>query len=144
MTKTFPRILRAAAMAAVIGAAALAAAPAQAQSQPTFSFGFQTQDGFGFSFGNGPDRPRGGWDNHGRPGHGWGNHGRPRHPTIRHCLDDRAVRNLVGTMGYRDVRPFANDGRTVRVKARMHRQDFIVTVDPCRARVLDVAPVRRR
>lgn len=110
--------------------------PAQAQ---TFSFGFQSPDGFGFSFGNQqlveqwptqrPDRPR---------------PDRPRPPVIDYCMHPRAVVEFVRMQGYRDVRLFDDGGRWVRVRAEQRGRSYIVSVDPCRARIVAVDPIRER
>lgn len=104
------------------------AAPAQAQS---FNFGFQS-DGYGFSFGSG-QQPNA-WPAP-RPD-------RPRPPDIKHCMHPYAVVELVRSQGYRNASLYDDRGRWVRVRADQRGRSYIVSVDPCRGRIVQVDPIR--
>lgn len=98
-------------------------APVQAQ---TFSFG--TPDGYSFSFGSSGFREH-------RPA--------PRtRPEIDHCMRYGAVIEFVRSSGYRNVRPYDDRGHTVRVLGEQRGRIYIVTVDPCRARIVGRDRVR--
>jgi hypothetical protein len=114
----FKPFLRAGAVALALGVTAVSAMPAQAQSSsPSLSFSFQNGNGFGFSVG---DRAR------------------PQ----RHCISDREVRRLVERSGYRGARIYGSGDRYVRVRADEGRRSYILTVDACRARIVDRDRIR--
>lgn len=62
----------------------------------------------------------------------------------RDCLNDRQVRRLVRSAGFNDIRFTDRRGRIVTVRAERGRRDFRVSVDTCRARIVDIDRIRRR
>jgi hypothetical protein len=110
-----PKIIRAGAIAAVLGGTSLAAMPAQAQDVDlNFRFG---GPGFSFSFGN-FDR--------------------------RKCATDPQVRRDLRSDGYREIRFVDRRGRVVQVVAELGRRDYIIAYDTCRQRIIDRERIRRR
>ena len=119
------KTLRAAAVAIALGATAITAMPAQAAS-PSVNFSF--------SIGGG--------------GHHW-SHGAPRwrdwsrHNRFRHCMTDRQVRHLLNRHGYRNISFERHRGPVVEARARKGHARYVLVVDACRGRILDVRRVRR-
>lgn len=62
----------------------------------------------------------------------------------RHCLTDRQVRRFLRWQGFEEIRFTDRDGRYVTVRAERGRRDYRVTVDTCRARIVDIDRIRRR
>jgi len=60
----------------------------------------------------------------------------------RYCLSDRQVRFFLRTQGYNNVRFFDRKGRTVGVRAERRGRDYLVWVDTCRARIVEVKRIR--
>ena len=61
----------------------------------------------------------------------------------RYCLSDRQVRFLLKTQGYDHVRFFDRRGRIVGVQAERRHKDYLVWVDTCRARIVEVRRAHR-
>ncbi len=110
-----PKMLRAVAVAGVLGGSALTAMPVQAQDVDlNFRFG---GPGFSFSFGD-FDR--------------------------RKCATDREVRRDLRSDGYREIRFVDRRGRVVQLVAELGRRDYIIAYDTCRERIIDRERIRRR
>jgi hypothetical protein len=109
------KIIRAGAIAAVLGGTSLAAMPAQAQDVD-FNFRFGGP-GFSFSFGD--------YDH-------------------RRCATNREVRRDLRRDGYDDIRFVDRRGRIVQVVAELGRRDYIIAYDTCRERIVDRKRIRRR
>ena len=60
----------------------------------------------------------------------------------RYCLSDRQVRTYLRWQGYDNIRFTDRRGRVVSVRAERHRNDYRVTVDTCRARIIGVQRLR--
>lgn len=116
MSHSIKTFMRAAIIGLALAGSAVVAMPAQAA--PSISFGFHV----------------------GGPGH----HGSYRPGPSRHCLTDREVRRLLNRNGFDRIRFIDRRGRIVAVRAERGRGDFRVTVDSCRARIIDVDRLRRR
>ena len=111
---------RAALVGIALAGTAVTAMPAQAQPHVEFGFQFGGPGGPGFWHGGRPGRPD------------------------RFCLSDREVRRLVQANGFRDIRFTDRRGRIVQVRAERGRRDYRITVDTCRARIVDIDRIRRR
>ena len=61
----------------------------------------------------------------------------------RYCLSDRQVRFFLRTQGYDDIRFFDRHGRIVGVRAERRHKDYLVWVDTCRARIVEVRRAHR-
>ncbi|HZY49710.1 MAG TPA: hypothetical protein VFE64_08015 [Devosia sp.] len=61
----------------------------------------------------------------------------------RYCLSDRQVRFLLKTQGYDHIRFFDRRGRIVGVQAERRHKDYLVWVDTCRARIVEVRRAHR-
>lgn len=62
----------------------------------------------------------------------------------RYCLTDKQVRRFLRWQGYDQIRFIDRDGRYITVRAERGRRDFRITVDTCRARIVDIDRIRRR
>ena len=116
---SFPKIIRAAAVAIALGGTVVTAVPVQAQPSIEFRFG---GPGFGFHFDT--DRRRGDWR--------------------RHCMSNPQVRRDLRRDGYRNIRFFDRRGRIVHVTARLGRRHYVIAYDTCRGRIVDRDRIRRR
>lgn len=117
------KLIKAAAVALVLGGTTVTAMPAMAQSSPSVEFRFGGP-GFGFHFDS--DRRHGRWD--------WG----------RNCMSDPQVRRDLRRDGYRNIRFLDRRGRIVHVYAELGRRDYRIAYDSCRGRILDRDRIRRR
>ena len=112
----FPKAIRAAAVALVLGGTAFSAMPAQAQPSVEFRFG---GPGFGFQF---DTRRHGG----------------------RWCMENREVRRDLQRSGYRDIRFFDRRGRVISLYAERRGTAYRIVYDTCRGEIIDRDRIRRR
>jgi hypothetical protein len=119
MLSTVMKSGRAAIVAVTLGAAAITALPVQAQS---FSFEFGIRGG-GNTFSFGIDDGR-----------------RFR----RACLTNNEIRRGLRRNGFEDIRFLSRRGVRVQVYAEWGRRAYILTINRCNGRVVDVDRVRRR
>jgi hypothetical protein len=116
------KFIRAAAIAAVVGAAGLSAMPTQAA--PYFSFGF--------GVGPSPNPYYGDYDRHYRP----------NYPT-RACMGDREVRRDLQRSGYDGVRVYGESGPIVRARGVRHGWLYVIQYDRCRGYITSVRRISR-
>jgi hypothetical protein len=109
-----PTLVRSALVAVALGGATIGMVPAAQAAPPSIDFHFGFGGG-GISIGGG-----------------------------RYCLSDRQVRTFLRWQGYDHIRFTDRRGRVVSVRAERHRQDYRVTVDTCRARIITVQRLRHR
>jgi len=109
-----PTLVRSALVAVALGGATIGMVPAAQAAPPSIDFHFGFGGG-GISIGGG-----------------------------RYCLSDRQVRTFLRWQGYDHSHFTDRRGRVVSVRAERHRQDYRVTVDTCRARIITVQRLRHR
>lgn len=119
MLNTVMRSGRAAIVALTLGAATVTALPVQAQSF-SFSFGING-GGSDFSFGL-----------------------RDGRKFKRECLTNNEIRRGLRRNGFEDIRFLDRRGVRVQVYAEWGRRAYILTINRCTGRVVDIDRVRRR
>lgn len=106
------KILKTAALAAIVGLGALAAMPASAQAQGGTYLGFGSGaqgQSIGFHFSDRGRHDYRGYDRH-----------RPRHQGYRNACSPRDAVRKASRMGLRDVRVVGTGMRTIRVEGKRH------------------------
>lgn len=62
----------------------------------------------------------------------------------KYCLSDRQVRRFLQWQGYDQIRYTDRRGRIVSVRAERHHQEYKISVDTCRARIISVQRIGHR